>query len=99
MALPFDGGEYDRLNVTPDRTGLADGEPLVRVRLPHGPDGWLARRYADVRAVLSDPRFSRTRQLSTPNVPRLRARGRARGRHQPVRLPRRSGRAAAREAG
>ncbi|MFE6994235.1 cytochrome P450, partial [Streptomyces pharetrae] len=33
-------------------------QPLARVRLPHGQDAWLATRYADVRTVLSDSRFS-----------------------------------------
>jgi cytochrome P450 len=54
---PF--GEYDRLNPRPEQIGKGDGEPLVRVRLPFGGDGWLARRYEDVKAVLGDPRFSR----------------------------------------
>jgi cytochrome P450 len=54
---PF--GEYDRLNPGLERIGTGDGEPLVRVRLPFGGDGWLARRYEDVKAVLADPRFSR----------------------------------------
>ncbi|MEW1722022.1 cytochrome P450 [Streptomyces sp. NPDC093109] len=44
--------------------GLSDGyrrlrdRPPVRVRLPYGDDAWLATSYEDVRAVLSDPRFS-----------------------------------------
>lgn len=33
-------------------------QPLARVRLPYGDEAWLATRYADVRAVLSDARFS-----------------------------------------
>jgi nocardicin N-oxygenase len=33
--------------------------PLARVRLPDGQLAWLALRYADVRLVFSDPRFSR----------------------------------------
>ncbi|MCE7002528.1 SDR family NAD(P)-dependent oxidoreductase [Kibdelosporangium philippinense] len=32
----------------PDKAGLADDEPLVRVRLPYGGQAWLARRYDDV---------------------------------------------------
>ncbi|GAB2805611.1 cytochrome P450 [Streptomyces daliensis] len=32
---------------------------LTRVRLPYGEPAWLATRFADVRAVLGDPRFSR----------------------------------------
>jgi cytochrome P450 len=57
IEYPF--GDYDRLNVHPEPAGLADGEPLVRVRLPYGGDAWLARRYEDVKVVLADPRFSR----------------------------------------
>ena len=44
--------------------GLPDGyrrlrdRPPVRVRLPYGDEAWLATRYEDVRAVLSDARFS-----------------------------------------
>ncbi|MFE3827380.1 cytochrome P450 [Streptomyces sp. NPDC059092] len=33
-------------------------QPLARVRLAYGEDSWLATRHEDVRAVLSDPRFS-----------------------------------------
>ncbi|PZM89993.1 MAG: cytochrome P450 [Actinobacteria bacterium] len=32
---------------------------MVRVQLPYGEEAWLATRYADVRTVLGDPRFSR----------------------------------------
>jgi cytochrome P450 len=56
--FPFEP-EYDRLNPAAATVGLADGEPLVRVHLPYGGDGWLARRYEDVKLVLADPRFSR----------------------------------------
>ncbi|MET9350082.1 cytochrome P450 [Streptomyces termitum] len=44
--------------------GLSEGygplrdRPPVRVRLPYGDEAWLATGYDDVRAVLSDPRFS-----------------------------------------
>ncbi|PYC66968.1 cytochrome P450 [Micromonospora arborensis] len=34
-------------------------EPVSRVQLPYGEPGWLVTRHADVRTVLSDPRFSR----------------------------------------
>ncbi|GGK90849.1 cytochrome P450 [Mangrovihabitans endophyticus] len=57
IAYPFEA--YDGMRVTAQRSGLGEGEPLVRVRLPFGGDGWLARRYTDVRQVLTDPRFSR----------------------------------------
>jgi cytochrome P450 len=54
---PF--GDYDRLSLHPVSAGLADGEPLVRVRLKYGGEAWLARRYEDVKMVMSDLRFSR----------------------------------------
>ncbi|MFH8726851.1 cytochrome P450 [Streptomyces termitum] len=40
-------------------------EPVTRIRLPFGDgrEAWLVTRYADVRAVTSDPRFSRTALL------------------------------------
>lgn len=50
-------------------TGLAhlDGEPTSRVRFPSGHEAWLVTRHADVRLVLSDPRFSR--YLRYPGAP------------------------------
>ncbi|SKT85301.1 cytochrome P450 105Q4 Cyp105Q4 [Mycobacteroides abscessus subsp. massiliense] len=59
QVLDYPFGQYDRLAPWPQSAGLADGEPLVRVHLPFGGDAWLARRYADVKAVLTDTRFSR----------------------------------------
>jgi cytochrome P450 len=59
QAIDYPFGEYDKLRPSPRKTGMADGEPLVRVNLPYGGEGWLARRYEDVKAVLADPRFSR----------------------------------------
>lgn len=69
LDFPFEE-EYDRLNPTREKAGLADGEPLVRVRLPYGGEGWLARRYDHVRAVLADPRFSRAGTIGK-DIPRL----------------------------
>lgn len=34
-----------------------DEEPVGRVRLATGEDAWLVTRYADIRALLTDPRF------------------------------------------
>ncbi|QIQ03957.1 cytochrome P450 [Streptomyces liangshanensis] len=55
LAYPFwtTGG----LGLADDYGQLRD-RPPVRVRLPYGDDAWLASSYDDVRAVLSDPRFS-----------------------------------------
>jgi cytochrome P450 len=44
-------------------------DPLGAVRVPSGDTVRLAVRYADVEAVLTDPRFSR--DLSVPGAPRL----------------------------
>jgi cytochrome P450 len=50
-------------------TQLRDTEPVTRVVLPSGHPAWLVTRYDDVRAVLSDPRFSR--YLLYPGAPCL----------------------------
>lgn len=55
MTYPFG---INKLTVDPGYTELREG-PLRRVRLPYGEPGWLASRYADVKTVLADPRFSR----------------------------------------
>ncbi|CAM4030555.1 cytochrome P450 [Kibdelosporangium persicum] len=70
--FPFSGGgtdDYVALVPPAEQAGLADGEPLVRVRLPYGGDAWLARRYEDVKVVLADQRFSREATLGK-DVPR-----------------------------
>ncbi|WP_430784658.1 cytochrome P450 family protein [Actinoplanes sp. G11-F43] len=38
--------------------GLRDSSPATRVELPDGSPVWLVTRYADVRALLADPRLS-----------------------------------------
>jgi cytochrome P450 len=38
---------------------LRRDEPMSRVRMPYGEEAWLATRYADVKLVMTDPRFSR----------------------------------------
>ena len=54
---PF--SEARALDVDPTYRGLRDDEPMSRIQAPHGGECWLAVRHADVRTVLSDPRFSR----------------------------------------
>ena len=49
-----------RLEVTPLYTQLRSEEPVARVQLPHGEEGWLVTRHASVKTVLADQRFSRT---------------------------------------
>ncbi len=44
---------------------LRTTEPVVRVQLPFGEPLWMLTRYEDVRAMLADPRFSRTATIGT----------------------------------
>ncbi|WP_406640232.1 cytochrome P450 [Amycolatopsis sp. WGS_07] len=44
--------------------------PVSRVEFPYGEPAWLVTRYADVRTVLTDPRFSRAASLER-DVPRV----------------------------
>lgn len=48
----------------------AEGAP-VRIRMPYGGEAWLVTRYADVRAVLASPAFSRAAAAGR-DVPRAR---------------------------
>lgn len=64
----------DRLQVDPLYAHLREQEPLARVRLPYGEEAWLATRYADVRTVLGDLRFSRAASVGRDEartMPRL----------------------------
>ncbi|MFI6130302.1 cytochrome P450 [Micromonospora sp. NPDC051141] len=58
-AQPYPFSPPDRLHLDPRYAELRRTEPLVRVRLPFGEEGWLATRHTDVRTVLGDARFSR----------------------------------------
>jgi len=49
---------------------LREESPLAKVKLPTGATAWVATRHEDIRAILSDPRFSSNRRH--PNFPRLR---------------------------
>ena len=51
---------------------LRESEPVVRVELPTGDRAWLVTRYADNRALLADPRFSR-QAAAAAGAPRVRA--------------------------
>jgi cytochrome P450 len=59
-----------RLEVHPTYARLRE-EPLARVRLPYGDGAWLVTGHADVKAVLSDQRFSLAAALGK-DQPRLR---------------------------
>jgi cytochrome P450 len=68
LVFPFSAVELDP---EPLFAELREGQPLCRVRLPYGDPGWLATRYEDVKAVLSDRRFSRAAALGH-DEPRVR---------------------------
>lgn len=57
----FPLGHADGLDPLPELAELRRHEPVVRVRTPGGGTAWLVTRHADVRRVLADPRFSRSR--------------------------------------
>jgi cytochrome P450 len=69
MVYPYMFGEPDGLAPDPLYAKLREAEPVARVRVPYGRDGWLVTRYASVRAVLGDPRFSRAAAIG-PETPR-----------------------------
>jgi nocardicin N-oxygenase len=48
---------------------IQEKEPLARVRMPYGMEARLVTRHADVKTVLSDPRFSRAATVGA-DVPR-----------------------------
>jgi len=58
---PFDPPE--------DYRRLRTEDPIHRILLPSGDHGWLVTRLADIRAVLSDSRFSHRNDLIEPVVP------------------------------
>jgi cytochrome P450 len=49
---------------TPRLAELRASQPVARVTFPNGSTGWLVTKYADVRQVLIDPRFSRAKAAS-----------------------------------
>jgi cytochrome P450 len=57
FSYPFN--EDAGLDLNEAYAAARDTEGMIRVRLPHGEPAWLATRYADVRFVLGDRRFSR----------------------------------------
>jgi cytochrome P450 len=65
---PF--GESVRLEMDPLFTQLRREEPVCRVELPYGGEGWLVTRYEDVKLVLADPRFGRAATVGREDLPR-----------------------------
>jgi cytochrome P450 len=66
-SFPFD--RVDPMDVPVDYAELQRTDPVTQVVLPSGDRAWLVTRYADVKAVLSDQRFSR--DLNRPGVARM----------------------------
>ncbi|KAB8167958.1 cytochrome P450 [Streptomyces sp. 3MP-14] len=54
---PLDEAGPPRLN--PAYAELREQQPVARAKMPYGEEAWFATRYADVKTVMSDPRFSR----------------------------------------
>ena len=67
-SYPF--GPVAGLEIDPMYFWLQEHEPLSRVKLPYGEEGWLLVRYDDCRAALGDPRFSLA-AAAARDVPRL----------------------------
>ncbi|MFE9327686.1 cytochrome P450 [Nocardia sp. NPDC052278] len=67
-SFPF--GTPVRLDMDPLYARLRREEPISRVRLPYGGEGWLVTRYEDVKQVLADPRFSRAAAVEREDIPR-----------------------------
>jgi cytochrome P450 len=55
----------------PEMTRLLAERPVAEVIFPDGRTGWLVTRYADVRTVLVDPRFSRKAATKSSTVPKV----------------------------
>jgi cytochrome P450 len=67
---PYPFGPVTGLEIDPMYFWLQEHEPLSRVKLPYGEEGWLLVRYDDCRAALGDPRFSLAEAV-VRDVPRL----------------------------
>ncbi|MFC5744329.1 cytochrome P450 [Actinomadura rugatobispora] len=66
---PF--GDGTGLALEPEYGHLRADEPVSRVQLPFGGPAWLVTRHADVRKVLTDPRFSSRATTANPDGPRF----------------------------
>ncbi|WP_433521457.1 cytochrome P450 [Nocardia pseudovaccinii] len=67
--FPF--GEPVRLDVHPLIAELRREEPVSRVELPYGGQGWLVTRHEDAKTVFADLRFSRAATVGRTDIPRL----------------------------
>jgi nocardicin N-oxygenase len=69
-AIPIPHTWPPGIEVDPFYMAIQRTTPLARIQLPFGGEGWLVTRYADVKTVISDPRFSRQMPLSD-DAPRI----------------------------
>ncbi len=70
QARTFPFSDAAGLLLDPTFAFLRKHELVSRIQLPYGGEGWLLVRYADVRAVTTDRRFSRAAAVG-PQTPRL----------------------------
>ncbi|MET8763045.1 cytochrome P450 [Lentzea sp. NPDC004782] len=70
IARSYPFGPVNGLELDPMYGRLRDSEPLARVKLPYGEEGWLLTRYDDVRSALGDPRFSLA-EAAVRDTPRM----------------------------
>lgn len=68
VGFPF--GPPVTIELDPAFAALRERQPVVRIRLPFGGEGWLVLRYADNLALLGDRRFSRAEAVGE-DVPRM----------------------------
>src|SRR5262245_39969759 len=68
---PYPFPQPNALEPPPQCAELRDACPVANIRLASGDEALLLTRYADVKAVLSDPRF--TRQLDAADAARVTA--------------------------
>jgi cytochrome P450 len=66
-SYPF--SEAKDLELDPTYAKMRAEQPLLRIQMAYGEQGWLAIRHDDARTVLADPRFSRAATL-TADLPR-----------------------------
>jgi cytochrome P450 len=69
-SLPYPFNEETGLALSEAYAAAREVDGMIRVRLPYGEPAWLATRYADVRMVLGDRRFSRAMEAEK-DPPRL----------------------------
>jgi cytochrome P450 len=68
LRFPFPA--VNRFDPPPEHAVLRAGEPIAQVELPTGHTAWVVSRYAHVKLVCTDPRFSKE-AITRPDAPRL----------------------------